>query len=209
MIKLTKNVFKSIFCSILILSVFFYIAEYSAYRPESPRFIGSIVEPFKEEGVHIQAKVYNGQDSKAYLSKNLNDVGFRPVQLTIQNNTRNTYFLSSQGVDIQSATTTSVSNHVTAAGIPKSIALKVAGFLFWPFMIPATIDSILTFKSHANMKADYHAKSIKAEGEPIVPYSTVHRILFVPENQYSESFTLNLKDGEKGYLHGYPVKINS
>ena len=59
------------------------------------------------------------------------------------------------------------------------------------------------------MKADFHAKSIKEEGEAIVPYSTVHRVLFVPKDQYTEAFTLHLQDPKSGYFHPFPVKINS
>lgn len=207
--KELKNTFKSIFCGFFILSVFFFITEYNAYRPKPPQFVGSIAEPFKEEGIHIQAKAYDKHDSQAYLNRDLKGMGFQPVQVTIQNNTRNTYVLTTDGVEIPNATTSKISTYVTARGLPKSIALKVAGFIFWPFLIPGTIDTIMTIRSHVKMKADFHAKSIKEEGESIVPYSTVNRILFIPEDQYRDTFTLYLKDPKSGYFHPFPVKINS
>ena len=58
------------------------------------------------------------------------------------------------------------------------------------------------------MKNDYHAKSIKEEGETIIPYSSVNRILFVPEDQYSDAFTLYLKDSQTGHFHAYSVVIH-
>lgn len=207
--KTLKNVCKSSFLGLLIVSGLYFFSEYNAYHPKPPAFVGSVAEPFHGQGLDIQAKAYDEHESQAYLSKNLQDMGFQPVQVTIQNNTAHTFLLSSQGVDLPNATTNKVSACVTARAIPRSIAFKVAGLLFWPFLIPATVDSMLTIKSHIKMKKDYHAKSIKEEGESIIPYSTVHRILFVPSDQYSDTFTLHLKDQKTGYFHPFTVKINS
>lgn len=207
--KNIKNVLKAVFFGIFVSSAFYFVTDYHSYRPKNPVFVGSIVEPFKDEGLYIQAKAYDAHDSAAYLNHDLNRVGFKPVQVTIQNNTKNRYILAASGVDIPNSGTGKVASYLTARHIPKSIALKVAGFVFWPFMIPATIDSIVTVKSHFNLKADYYAKSIKEEAEIIVPYSTLHRVLFIPEDQFTDSFTLCLKDAGNGNSKSYPVKVLS
>ncbi len=207
--KQFKNLFKAVFFSTAIFSAFFFITEFEAYRPKIMPFVGSMAEPFREKGVHIQAKAYNSHDSQAYLSRDLLEQGFQPVQVTVQNNTAQGYFLSKKGVEAPHATTGEVTSHVIRSAIPRSIAFKVAGFFFWPLIIPGTIDSIMTFKNHSSLKKDYSAKSIKEEGEYIAPYSTMHRVLFIPQKDYSDTFTLHLQEQKTGHFSPFEVKINS
>ena len=185
------------------------MAEYQAHVPQVPQFVGSVIEPFRGEGVYIQAKAYSRDESKAYLSRDLVKKGYQPVQVTIQNNSQNAFFLSEEGVDIEQASPGKVARRISYEGIPKSIALKVASFFFWPFLIPSAIDSAITLKHHFNMKSDYYAKSVKEEGEIIPPYSSVHRILFVPAEHFEEEFTLYLMDQNSGRFHSFRVLINT
>jgi len=204
-----RNLFNALFCFVAIFSLFFFISTFHSYRSHTPCFIGSMVEPFKEKGVHIAAKAYNSEECSQYLDRNLISKGYQPIQITIQNNTSKKYFLSSHGLDTPIKTPHQVASHISASAIPKSIALKVAGFVFWPLMIPSAIDSIFTIKSHLNMKHDYYAKSIKPEEETLIPYSTVHRIVFVEQEKYQETFTLYLKEEKNLMYHPFEVKINS
>ncbi|NGX59587.1 MAG: hypothetical protein KR126chlam3_00739 [Chlamydiae bacterium] len=206
--KFFNQLFKLVFCIIFIFSAFFFISERDAYHPqEILPYVGSIAEPFREKGVHITAKTYDVRDSKAYLDRDLLQVGFQPIQITIQNNTDQAYLLSNQGVGIPTAETNQVARYVTRAAIPRAIGFKVAGFVFWPFLIPGTIDSIITCKSHIKMKRDYHAKSIKDEEEHLPPYSTLHRVIFLPTNQKFEEFTLHLKNQKTHRFSPFQVKI--
>jgi len=204
-----KKLIKSISLIICVVSAVFFISGFEVYHPETPQFVGSIAEPFREKGVHISAKIYDGKESKAYLDRNLLHVGFQPVQVTVQNNTEDTYILSSEGVEVNSSTSSEVAGSVTRTAIPRSIGFKVAGLFFWPMIIPGTIDSIITFKSHLQMKKDYHAKSIKNEGELLPPYSTVHRVIFLPSNEIPEEFTLHLQNQKSNQFLPFNVKINS
>jgi len=204
-----KKLIKSILLVTCIVSAVFFISGFEVYHPETPQFVGSISEPFREKGVHISAKIYDAKESKAYLDRNLLQVGYQPVQVTIQNNTEDTYILSKEGLEMSSSTSSEVAGSVTRTAIPRSIGFKVAGFFFWPLIIPGTIDSIITFKAHLQMKRDYHAKSIKDEGELLTPYSTVHRVIFLPSNQTPEEFTLHLQNQKSNQLHPFTVKINS
>jgi hypothetical protein len=81
---------------------------------------------------------------------------------------------------------------VTKSAIPRGIAYKIASFFFWPFMIPSTIDSIRVLSHHSSLKRDLMAKSMKEE--IVAPYSTFHRVLFVPEKEFKENFKVTLID---------------
>lgn len=203
-----KNVFKSIL-SLLIASSFFFIANFENHRAEPPRFIGSIVEPFNQEGIYIQAKAYDAQDSKTYLSRDLLRRGFQPIQVTIQNNTSRTFYLSNQGLDLPNATAHTIASRISREAIPRAVIFKVIGFFFPPFLVVGTVDGIVTVHAHFKMKNDYHAKSIKDTEKPLLPYSTVHRVIFVPNKEYTGEFNLYLKQ-DRGYQYTpFHVIINS
>ena len=204
-----KSAIKVCFCAVTIVGLLFIVSEHDAYHTKVPPFVGALAEPFTDEGVHIRAKAYTAMESENYLNRDLIKKGYQPIQVTIQNNTQKTYFLSDQGIDLQTASSKAVASKVMRASIPRSIAYKVAGFFFWPFIIPGTIDTIKTFHSHAKMKKDYYAKSIKAEEETLAPYSLVNRVIFVKVGESTESFTLYLREAKQGVYQGFSVELNA
>lgn len=207
MIKLLKNILKLSFFIIFIFSSILFISSCETYRPEPLAYKGSIVEPFRERGVHISAKLYDAEESKAYLDRDLLRVGFRPIQITIQNNTPHVYALSTKSTPEGFTEGRQIAKYVTLSAVPRAIALKVASIFFWPFMIPSAFDTILTFKAHQKMKKDYHAKSVKETEEWILPYSTVHRVLFLASKEPIENFPLLLKEQQTKQHHSFSVKI--
>lgn len=202
-----KRLFYPFFLGVIFVSAFFHYNQYESFRSQPPAFYGSQVEPFAQNGVHIFAKAYNPSESHAYLDRNLLSKGIRPIQVTVMNNTGNEYILSKKGVDLKEASSSSVAHSVTRSYYARSIAFKVAALFFWPFAIPSVIDTVLTYQHHHKMKGDYEAKSIKEKGEILLPYSTTHRVLFVRQNDFQDSFTLYLQDRASGKYSSYPTKI--
>lgn len=205
--RFVKYAFNLIFFSLVILSTIFFTREYHAYQPQTLPFVGSMLEPFSEEGIHISAKGYSARDSIVYLDRDLLYRGLQPLQVTIQNNTDRSYFLSNCGIDLPNVSPRAVAGNITQSAIPRSIALRIASFFFWPIIIPATIDSIITTKTYFNIKHDYYAKSIKDRPELIIPYSTVNRIIFVPADQMTDAFTLYLQEPKNGVYYPFCVEI--
>jgi len=166
-------------------------------------------EAFTQNVVSVKAKVLSQKETQFYLKKDLHSHGYQPIWITIQNDTEKSYLLSEDGVDLPNSSSSQVAMRVSASSIPRSIALKVAGFFFWPFMIPSAIDGILTFHSHLNMRSSFYAKSIKEIDEEVLPHSIVHRVLFVGHDQKIDSFTVYLKESSgKKYLP-LPITLNS
>lgn len=204
-----KRAFKAIFLIVVIFSAFFFKAEYEAYRAFPPKPIGAWVAPFQREGVAIEVKAYSPNESREFLSKNLLSEGFAPVQVTVQNHSKKTYYLFRESVEVEHLEASSVTSHYTRSAIPRSIAFKVAAFFFWPFVIPSVLDSAYSFHSHYKMKSDFHAKSLKEEGEVILPYSSVHRVLFFSSNKVPDEFTLYLQEAQSGRYTPFHLTINS
>jgi len=142
--------------------------------------------------VNIVAKALSSDESKQNFGHDLISRGIQPLQLSIQNNTPNEYSLCPSSVDLPHVKASKVAFKVTKSTIPRGIAYKIASFFFWPFMIPSTIDSIRVLSHHHHLKKDFKAKSLK--DEVVAPYSTFHRVLFVPREGFEETFKVTLID---------------
>jgi len=149
----------------------------------------------KEKGVDVQLRTLTAEESRALLGHDLPSKGVQPLQVTIQNNSPETYRFSPEGIDLANIDPRDVAKKVRKAAIPRMIGFKILGMLFWPFMIPGTIDSIHTFHSYKLLKKDYRAKAVKDEVIPV--YSTFNRILFVPVEDFRNEFTVTLVDLHK------------
>lgn len=150
-----------------------------------------------ENDLIVISRAYTAKESSKYLNKNLIHFGFRPVQITILNNTAHSYSISFKDVSLPIASAADVVSKIAKSAIPKGIALKAASLLFWPFNIPCTIDSLKDLKQNGSMRHELAAKSLK-EGETILPYSTVSRVLFIPADKFKKDFEIQIRDLSKG-----------
>jgi hypothetical protein len=140
--------------------------------------------------VMVVAKAMSPDESKQNFGHDLISRGVQPLQLSIQNNTSNEYSLCPSSVDLPRIEARKIAFKVTKATIPRGIAYQIASLFFWPFMIPSTIDSIRVLSHHQRLKKDLIAKSMK--DEIVAPYSTFHRVLFVPGEEFKETFKVTL-----------------
>ncbi|MEI8329547.1 MAG: hypothetical protein WCG14_06085 [Chlamydiia bacterium] len=140
--------------------------------------------------IQVVAKAYTPEESTKFLNKNLLRKGYQPVQITIQNNSSQEYSLSSGSVGLPTASPSKVTMKLMQSAIPRGIAFRIASFFFWPFMVPSTIDSIITMKTYQSIKNDLQSKLVKKE--VIAPYSIYNRIVFVPIDQFKDSFDVSL-----------------
>jgi hypothetical protein len=149
-----------------------------------------------EQGVVVTAKKLSSKESKFLLGHDLVSRGVVPIQVDVQNNTPYEYSLCASSVDLPHVDPSKVAFQVSKSAIPRAVGWKVLSFVFWPLAVPSAIDGIKTYAHHRSLKRDYHAKSLKEQGEVVSPYSTYHRILFVPEESVKESFAVTLIDLE-------------
>lgn len=181
--------------TLLVIGILATFFGWETHRSKSLAPTASAQVAFAEEvtGLSVIAKTYTVQESQDYLDRDLISRGYQPIQVTIQNNTAKAYFLSQDGISLPSVPAQKIARQVIKSAIPRAVAYKVASILFWPFMIPSTIDTVRTFKSYQKLKKDLVAKSVKTQ-EKIAPYSTFHRVLFVPMDQVQETLTVTLSE---------------
>lgn len=146
--------------------------------------------------ITVDVQAFTGSESKQFLAANLIKRNIAPIRISLQNNTANQYSLCASSVDLPHVDPKKVASKVSKAVLPRLIAWRIAGFFFWPLLIPGTIDSSIAYAQHRALKKDYNAKSLKEKGEILEPYATFHRILFVPKNEVKEQFEITLIDIE-------------
>jgi hypothetical protein len=140
----------------------------------------------------LTTKALSPEESKTFLGKDLLERGYQPIQLTIQNNSSKAYIMASDRIELPTASASDVAAKVGKSSLGREIGYKIAGFLFWPLMIPGTIDSLKTLKNQSDLKRELNAKTVT--NEEITPYSTVTRVIFVPVEEYKSSFRVVLID---------------
>lgn len=156
-------------------------------------------------GVTIESYIYDSAQSKTYLQKNLHSFGYQPVEIIIKNNTSYAYVLSEDGVSLPTANLNAVSFKAFKKGIPRALAFKAATLAYPPFHIVSAIDTIKNMKSNAKFKKRLGARLVKAEGEEILPFSTVERVLLVPKDKHQSDFSLTLIDKATGRQEVFQV----
>jgi hypothetical protein len=205
---LFKNIIKPVIYCFVVISSFLFISKSGTYR-SVPIEVESqdLIPAFKDEGIFAKATAYTPEESLKYLRCNLLAKGVQPIQLSIQNNTSKPLGLGDLSIDLPLVSGNHVATQFYLETLPRTFALKAASFFFWPFLIPSTIDGVITYKSQKKMRHDYTAKTIKNYEEIVPPYSTINRILFVKHRDMRDTFTLTLQDKETGFLHTYKLDI--
>ncbi len=148
----------------------------------------------QQEQVVLSVRALNAEESKEHLQGDIVHWGYQPVQVTIENNSPDPYFLSPESIELPLIHSKKVANHVVKNSIPRAIGFKIASFLFWPFMIPSTIDSLMTLKSYNALKKSLASKIVKEEIIP--PYSVVNRLFFVKIEDYQDSYVIKIQNQE-------------
>ncbi len=159
----------------------------------APNMISAFDPQHKNVEVHVRA--LSAETSKYLLGHNLPNKGIQPLHITIENNSAYEYQISPDYLDLEQIRPNQVAKKLQKSALPRSIAFKIMGFFFWPFMIPGTIDTIHTMHSYKSLKRDYAAKSLQDELVPM--YSIVNRVVFIPKENLRDSFTITLIEAKK------------
>ena len=148
------------------------------------------------QGIEIASKVVSKEDQ---FVKDLSSSGYTLIEIEIKNQTNKEFNLSQDSLSLPQASTKEITWGITKKAIPRSIGLKIASFFFFPMMIPSAIDSLVTYKNHRSLKSDLKVKTLKKDGETLLPYTTTKRFIFVKEGDWakwteSKSFEITLQE---------------
>jgi len=148
----------------------------------------------QDAGLKVNATAYTEKESKSLLSNNLLSKGYRPVEVTIVNNSGNEYSLCESSVDLRLTSIKEIIHKVKKGAFPRRIAYSVFGFFFWPVIFPSMIDGALTHRGHRSLEKDYESKVLRKD--IIKAYSALTRVFFVKEEDFKEAFAMTVIDLE-------------
>lgn len=160
--------------------------------------VQSAVQSRHNPNVLVTWKIFNDQDSKIYLGRDLISEGYIPIQMTIRNNSADPMYLHPHNFSVPLPPINEVANKMHTSTAARVTGWGVPGLILWPLLVPAIYDGIKSKEANAALDADYFAKAIKEQ--TIQPHSSFNGVLFLPKQmakQPLEMFLVNQRTNEK------------
>lgn len=134
---------------------------------------------FVQDGeIVLSIKPLTPEESEKYFQNDLKDLGYQPVQVTIENQSQDPYQIEIDSINVEMATAKQVAKAAKRSSIPGSIGFKVAGFIFWPFSIAGAFHGLQSIKAYDQFKESLEVKMIKEE--TVAPYTIMNRVICIP-----------------------------
>ncbi len=162
-----------------------------------------VVENEEENGVLVIAKEFSRVDCKKFLDRDVLSKGYQPVQLSIQNNSDDSYSFSLSRVGLSCTSPEEVANTVHTSTVGRATGYGVGALFIWPLAIPAIVDGIKS--SEANEALDHDFASKTARDQTILPHSHFNKLIFVPVHVYQAAFELTLLNLETGKAETFNI----
>jgi len=161
-----------------------------------------------DKKLQVSARVYSARESEQVLNVDLIDKGYVPVEVTIQNQGDHSYAISMSSTPLRSEKPKNVAWKYHKGAVMRGMGWRVVSFLFWPLMIPSTIDSVVSFKKNRSLLKSLTAKGFKELDEIVLPYSLVKRLLYIPQEAFYSAFSVSMEDLDGDELVVIPVIAN-
>lgn len=188
------------------ISLFTILFSFNLIRPDRLKSVLEIPFSLEDKALQVSARTLTSQESTSILKYDVTAKGYKPVEVTIANPGSHSYTISRASTSLPCATSKDIAWKQTKGTLPLSIGIKALGFIFWPFSIVSGIEGIATLKKHKQIVSILNSKGFKDDGENILPYSLVKRVLYIPKDKFEKTFTLSLEDITTNELVVIPVE---
>lgn len=152
------------------------------------------VSPIEEKkSVSVTAYALNDDDMHYYFSRRAIQKGLQPVQLTVVNNSKDTYLLDAKDINLSLESRNTAFDSLRLSKTSRCIGWGVAGLFLWPFLIPAAIELVKTDKANNDMKQDFVQRVIDRDSRLLIkPGQEINRVFFVSHANIQYSFDVKL-----------------
>lgn len=177
--------------TLLLLPLVMLLAGCAGYKAKSLKKLNTTpIE--KHNDILFAAKTLTPRESVIYLDANVMSKGYKPIHITIDNQSKRTLDLSLNAINMPVVDPTMVAKkfHFTVAG--RAIGYGVASLFLWPFIIPAFIDSMKAQEANKELLMDYMNKSLT--NTIIKPSSLLNGLIFVDTINYEPYIKVPLVD---------------
>ena len=158
----------------------------------------------ENDAIKLTVKMLTKEEAKKHLTQDIEALGYFPIQITVENESADPYFLSPDLIEMETANNEEIAQKIINKSLPRSIGFKIAGLFFWPLKIVETFDSLMTIKTRNELHKSLLAKSVKEEVVPA--YGTINRIFFVAKERYQDSYTISLQNLEDLNNRVFPIE---
>lgn len=165
-----------------------------------------VKKPSQHPSITITAKKLSPAECMKYFDRDVIKKGYLPIQLYIQNDTNSSYAFSLNRISLATARPEEVAEKVHTSTVGRAVGYGTGALFFWPLAIPAVVDGVKSSQANESLDADFEAKA--ARDQIISMHSYFNRVLFVPVNEYTNSFTLTLIDVQTHASKTITVSVN-
>ncbi len=150
--------------------------------------------PIEEKrNIAVAAYALNDDDMHYYFSRRAIQRGLQPVQLTVVNNSKDTYLLDAKDINLSLESRNTAFDSLRLSKTSRCVGWGVAGLFVWPFLIPAAVELVKTEKANKDMKLDFVQRVIDRESRILIkPGQEINRVFFVSHANIQYSFDLKL-----------------
>lgn len=160
----------------------------------------------KKEDISIVSKTFDQNDCKRFLDRDVLAEGYQPIQLYIQNDSDKNYVFSLNRISLSIARPEEVAEKVHTSTLGRAVGYGAGSLIFWPLAIPAIVDGFMSSNANAALDNDFFAKT--ARDQVIFSHSKFNAIIFVPIQEYQNSYTITLIDHDSKETKVFNVRSN-
>ncbi len=157
----------------------------------------------KRDGIELCVKRLSGPESHRQFGRDLVDLGYQPIKITILNDSDDQLLIRASSIDLEH-----VSAKQVCQGTERSVLGLLSGpaylsvFFAWPVLAPVIGAGVWLSACNKSVKSKIREKFFGEDKVvELLPYEQLSRYVFVPTNTPTERFNLYLfKRQEKMYV---------
>lgn len=200
---LAKSSFRALITCSLVLMIMSGCAK---YRPHP--FQAQLGITDEKHEVEMTATRLTELDCGYYFDKKIVAKGYQVIQLALMNKSNRALVLNADAINLNIEPVYRVAESLYYNTAKRVILWCIPALIFWPFIIPATVEGFNASGANKKLKRDLLARAIDAYQSVIVPpRSTLHKVFFVTHENYSSYFTVTLKDDKTGEKISFDLDV--
>ena len=172
---------------------FFSCASYEAVAVPKlqPEFA---VNAKKQNDVIVAARVFSKDDCRKYFDKDVISEGYQPIQVAVDNRSKEYLLLSKSGISLPMVPPEEVAKKCYRSTAGRATGYGIGALFLWPLAVPAIVDGVKSSNANTQMDIDFAAKGLQES--VIQPFSNISGVIFVPTSEFKSYLGVNLINRE-------------
>jgi hypothetical protein len=148
----------------------------------------------KQNDVIVAVRVFSKDDCRKYFDKDVISEGYQPIQVAVDNRSKEYLLLSKSGISLPMVPPEEVAKKCYRSTAGRATAYGVGALFLWPLAVPAIVDGVKSSNANTQMDIDFAAKGLQES--VIQPFSNISGVIFVPTSEFKSYLGVNLINKE-------------